>query len=275
MTRVDSHLHVWRAAGGETAGISTIVPPQADVPIDAACEALAANAIDRAVLVQPAFRGEDNSYVAECARAEPARFAAVCVVDPRLPGSEVRLQHWVEEGCRGLRLRPRLPDEEKVFGDPSTYPLWEAAGRLGVVVSVLCGPSHCAMIAAMAERFSDVSIVIDHMGHPDPAAGASDASFAALLALARFPRVSIKTSGFYHFSREPHPFADCWEFVRAAYEHFGPQRLLWGSDFPHVTQTCGYERSLRLPEDAIPDWSAADAEQVMGGTALALYWPEA
>jgi predicted TIM-barrel fold metal-dependent hydrolase len=273
MTRVDSHLHVWRAAGGETAGISTIVPPQTDVPIDAAGEVLAAHGIERAVLVQPVFRGEDNSYVAGCARAEPARFAAVCVVDPRLPGSEVRLEHWFNEGFRGLRLRPRLADEETIFGDPSTYPLWEAAGRLGVVISLLCGPPHYATIVQLAERFANVSIVIDHMGHPDPAAGARDPAFAELLALARYPRVYIKTSGFYHFSREAYPFADCWELVRAVYEHFGPQRLLWGSDFPHVTKTCGYERSLRSPEDAIGNWSAAEREQVMGGNARALYWP--
>jgi predicted TIM-barrel fold metal-dependent hydrolase len=266
-------MHVWLAAEGPTPGVQTLVPPQSDVPIEAAREVMRQNEIDRAVLVQPVFRGQDNSYVAECARAEAGRFAAVCVVDPRLPGAEGRLEHWVEQGCRGLRLRPRLGDEEAIFGDPSTFPLWETARRLGIVVSVLCDPRHFATIAALAHRFPEVPIAIDHMGHPDPAAGPGDPAFGQLLALAGYPRVLLKTSGYYHFSAGPYPFADCWDLIRAAYERFGPGRLLWGSDFPHVGAACGYDKSLHLPADALGDWSAGERELVMGTNALKLYWP--
>ena len=177
VTRVDGHLHVWRAAAGQTPNVATLVPPQTDVPIEAARVVLDQHKIARAVLVQPVFRGEDNSYVADCARAEPDRYAAVCVVDPRTPGADERLARWVEHGCRGLRLRPRLAAEEAIFGDPATYPLWEAAGRLGVVVSLLCGPSHLATVDELAGRFADVAIVIDHLGHPNPAAGPHDPAF--------------------------------------------------------------------------------------------------
>lgn len=272
---IDAHLHVWRAAPGPTPGITTLVSPQTDVPLDAARDVMASNTIERAVLVQPVFRGQDNRYVAECARAEPARFAAVCVVDPCTPGAAERLEHWVHQGCRGLRLRPRIAAEESIFGDPATYPLWEAAARLGVVVSLLCGPAHLRSVAALAARFPDVSIVVDHLGHPDPAVGTGAAAFRELLDLARQPRVFVKLSGFYHFSDQPFPFPGCWDLIRAVYEHFGPGRLVWGSDFPHVAVTCGYANHLRLPEMALANWSPADREAVMGGNALALYWPDA
>jgi L-fuconolactonase len=95
---VDSHLHVWRAAESDTNALRTIVPPQTDVPIEFARETMDEHAVERAVLVQPVFRGEDNSYVADCAQAEPRRFAAVCVVDPRIPGAESRLDYWVGRG---------------------------------------------------------------------------------------------------------------------------------------------------------------------------------
>ncbi len=273
MTRVDAHLHVWQAAEGETPGVQTIVPPQTDVPIERASRVMLEHKIDRAVLVQPVFRGEDNSYVAASARNDPARFAAVCVVDPRVAGAEQRLADWVEQGCRGLRLRPRIADEADAFGDPATYPLWQAAQRLRVVVSVLAEPRHAPAIGALAERFPDVSIVVDHMGHPDPAAGAQDDGFRQLIALARHPRVFVKVSGFYHFSTQAFPFADCWDLVEALYEHFGPRRLLWGSDFPHVEATCGYSQSLRLPDAALADWIANERDLVMGENAVKLYWP--
>ena len=273
MTRIDAHLHVWRAATGETPGVRTIIPPQTDVPIELASETMIDHQIDRSVLVQPVFRGEDNSYVASCASAEPARFAAVAVVDPRTPGAEQRLEQWVAKGCRGLRLRPRIADEEALFGDPATFPLWEAAERLGVVVSLLSGPDHVAKIDRLAQRFPQVSVVIDHLGHPSISAGTADAKFQALLGLARHERVYLKLSGLYHFSSERFPFRDCVPLVQAIYEHFGPRRLLWGSDFPHVLLACGYARSRQWIETVLDNLKPSERDLVMGSNALRLYWP--
>jgi predicted TIM-barrel fold metal-dependent hydrolase len=273
MTRVDSHLHVWRASSGQTPAIATLVPPETDVPIDAAASTLAEHGIDRAVLVQPVYPGEDNSYVAACARAQPDEFAAVCVVDPRTAGADRRLAHWAAEGCRGLRLRPRIAAEAQSFGDPATFPLWESAARLGIVVSVLSDPAHHRTTAELAGRFPQVPIVIDHLGHPDVEVGVSAGAFQQLLAMAAAPNVFIKLSGFYHFSRQSFPFRDCRDFIRAVYDAFGPTRLLWGSDYPHVTVTCGYRNSIDILDrvlDRLPD---AERRLMMGGNALRLYWP--
>lgn len=271
---VDAHLHAWRAAVGETPGVHTMVPPQTDVPIELAGDTLLEHHVERAVLVQPVFRGEDNSYVAACARAEPNRFAAVCVVDPRVPGADRRLEHWAEQGCRGLRLRPRIPAESAIFGDPSTNSLWETAARLNLVVSLLCSPEHAPAIRSLAARFPEAWIVLDHMGHPRVENGTRDADFQMLLQLARHPRVVVKASGFHHFSRERYPYADCWDLVRAVCDHFGPQRIVWGSDFPHVLLTSGYARSLLMPQQALK-WTEAERELVMRSNALKLYWPAA
>jgi predicted TIM-barrel fold metal-dependent hydrolase len=272
--RVDAHLHIWRAAEAETPGVRTIVPPQTDVPIELASETMLENQIDRAVLVQPVFRGEDNSYVAECARAEPTKFAAVCVVDPRIPNADERLMHWIGRGCRGLRLRPRIAAEAAAFGDPSTYPLWQAAEREGIVVSVLAGPEHAPAIGELARRFPTVPILIDHMGHPSVAEGVNGKGFQELLRLSNCPSVLIKVSGFYHFSRERSLYPDCWDLIRAVHDRFGPRRLIWGSDFPHVLLASGYRRSLALPEQALGGWSATDCDLIMGLNAAKLYWPE-
>src|SRR6266852_1539281 len=87
----------------------TIVSPLSDVPVELLMQYMTEHGVDRAVLVQPMYPGEDNSYVANCAAAQPDRIAAVCVVDPRQPEAADRLEYWVREhGCKGLRLRPRL-----------------------------------------------------------------------------------------------------------------------------------------------------------------------
>jgi len=272
VTVVDSHLHVWRAAGGATPDVQTLVPPQADVPIELARATLAEHGVAQAVLVQPVFRGEDNSYVADCASAEPRSFAAVCVVDPGTPGAETRLRYWTSQGCRGLRLRPRIASEAVHLAAASTYPLWDTARELATVINLFASLEHAPAIDALAERFAPVPIVIDHLGLPDPALSASAAAFRSLLELARHPQVFLKLSGFHHFSRERFPFADCWPFVRAAYEHFGPERLLWGSDFPHVVAADSYAHALSLPEQMLTNCSPAELASIKGGNARRLYW---
>jgi predicted TIM-barrel fold metal-dependent hydrolase len=272
---IDAHLHVWRAMPDYPDPAATTVSPVSDVPIELLNEYMDEHGVERAVLVQPMYPGEDNSYVADCAAAQPNRFAAVCVVDPRKPDAPDRLEYWVRErGCRGLRLRPRLAGEAQIFGDPSTYPLWERAGQLGTVINLLANPEHLPTVAALAERFPNVTIVIDHMGQPDPQSGVASPAFQSLLALARFPQVYVKTSGYYYFSRQPYPYLDCHDLFRAVYERFGPARLIWGSDFPHVLLKSVYGRTLKLyfavfHEDFNND---SDLDLIMGLNAARLYW---
>jgi L-fuconolactonase len=112
------------------------------------------------------------------------------------------------------------------------------------------------------------------VGHPDPALGPHDPAFRRLLELANHPRVFVKISGCHHFSRVAFPFDDCGPLIAAVYDVFGPARLVWGSDFPHVEAACGYGPGVQLPARALPRWTDADREQVMGGNALRLYWPQ-
>jgi L-fuconolactonase len=270
---IDAHLHVWRAVPDYPNPAATTVSPVSDVPVELLNEYMAEHGVERAVLVQPMYPGEDNSYVADCAAAEPDRFAAVCVVDPHKPDAADRLEYWVKErGCKGLRLRPRLAGEAQIFGHPSTYPLWERAGQLGTVINVLANPEHLSTVAALAERFPDIPIVIDHMGTPDPQGGAASAGFQSLLALAHFPHVYIKVSGYYYFSRQPYPYTDCHDLFRAVYERFGTARLIWGSDFPHVLLKSVYQRALMLHQRAFPFLTDGDLQLIMGDNAARLYW---
>jgi predicted TIM-barrel fold metal-dependent hydrolase len=236
-------------------------------------EYLAEHGVDRAVLVQPVYPGEDNSYVADCAAADPERLAAVCVVDPRSAGAAERLEYWVaQRGCKGLRLRPRIPEETACFGAASTFPLWERVRALQVVISVLANMEHLPALAALAERFPEVAVVIDHMAFPNVAAGIGSSALQPLLGLARYPRVFVKVSGFSYFSGQPYPYVNCRDLFRALYDHFGPTRLIWGSDFPHVLLKSGYQRALLLPRRMNPWLSEADLDLIMGGNAARLYW---
>lgn len=269
---VDAHTHIWRPDLSGVSQVATIVSGQADIPADLLRRYLDEHDVERAVLVQPVYPGDDNSYVADAAVADPDRFAAVCVVDPRKPDAANTLVYWVtERGCRGLRLRPRVPGETVIFGHQDSFPLWEAAARLGIAVNVLGDFEHLPTVAQLAERYPSVSIVIDHLAHP--ARPDNLAGIEPLLLLARFPRISIKLSGFYYFSQAHYPYADCGDLVRAVYDCFGPTRLLWGSDFPHVLLKARYGGALALIDRLGPWLSTEERQLILGQNAAALYWP--
>jgi predicted TIM-barrel fold metal-dependent hydrolase len=270
---VDAHAHVWRAVPNYPEPAATTVSPVSDVPVEVLDEYLTEYGVDRAVLVQPVYPGEDNGYVADCAARRPERYAAVCVVDPRTPAAADRLAYWVQErGCKGLRLRPRIAAEAACFGDSSAFPLWERAAALGVVITIMGGPENLPALAGLLERFPTVTVVVDHMGLPAVSEGITSPAFRALLELARFPGAYIKVSGQGYYSRQPYPYPDCNDLIRAVYDRFGPARLVWGSDFPHILLKIGYRRALLLPQRAYPFLQPAELEQLLGGNAARLYW---
>ena len=267
---VDAHLHLWQSDAAYQDQAGTTVSPACDIPLKLLEGYMDEYGVDRAVIVQPLYPGEDNHFVVECAQTDPERFAVVCVVDPTKEDAVSRLEMWVgEKGCRGLRLRPVVAAEEASFGDPSSFPFWEAAAQAKVVISILAKQWHLGSIRGLAERFTDVSIVVDHLAYPtslDPR------SCDDLLSLADCPNASLKISGQPYYSRQGYPYNDCRDVVRAIYDRFGSKRMIWGSDFPHVLLQSGYARSRYWMERHCEYLSDDELSDVMGGNAATLYW---
>ena len=99
-------------------------------------------------------------------------------------------------------------------------------------------------VASDLERIP-ANVVIDHLGRIDPAAGRDQEPFAVLLELARRANFWIKLSGADRISRKGYPYDDVGPFARRLAE-VAPDRLLWGSDWPHT----GYFDAARVPDDA-------------------------
>lgn len=272
---IDAHVHVWRRDLSFPDPAATTVSPASDIPVQLLKQYLDAHQVERAVLVQPLFPGEDNNYICECRDAAPERFAAVCVVDPRKPSAANQLEYWVtQRGCRGLRLRPRVAAEQECFGSAQTKLLWQTAERLGVVVSLLANLDHLRIVCELAAAHPGVPIIIDHLAHPDVALPVTAPELTFFWQLAQRSNVFWKVSGFAYYSRQPYPYADCRTLLRALYEQCGAQRLLWGSDFPHVVLKTTYGRSLAAISELMDYLSAGELGRIRYQNALDLYWPE-
>ncbi len=253
---VDTHVH---------AGLTKYEP------IESLIDQMFRHRVDHAVLVQHA--GEfDNRYLIECAQRFPGRFAIACLVDAQQPGAADQLSAWVERSPAVQGVRLYLAD---LFGGaPGAAALWQRADELGLNVSVAGSLRDLAspQMVEVVERHTRARLHLEHLGHPDPKEPEPYETYRRVLALARYPHVVMKVSGFYSFTRLAwSPYVDTIRFFELALEAFGARRLMWGSDFPPVSFREGYHNALRFAAQLLPLPSYEDRAALLGRTALT-YW---
>ena len=89
--------------------------------------------------------------------------------------------------------------------------------------------------------------------------------------LAERPNTYIHFSGQYAFSHDPYPYADMLPVADFIYNTFGPNRMLWASDFPWIVEQPGYPEQLALVDHLLPNLTQTERQQITGGTAASLF----
>lgn len=273
MKIIEPHVHVWTLDTERFPwSPETTAPPTEAATTEELLETLDANGVSGAVLVQVIHYGTDNSYTAEALRRFPDRFAGVCLVDPLHPQAPEHLTYEVQErGFSGVRLRPCHDRRSTWLGDPATFPLWERAAELGASVCILGHVDQLPMLEAPLERFPSVPVIIDHMAWPPAEEGQDGAALQNLLRLKRYPQVYVKITDPWAISSEEYPYRGVEPIFRRVFETFGPERCMWGSDWPIVRAHCGYARSLALYQREWSWLTDADREWIFCKTIQSVY----
>ncbi|MCZ6676149.1 MAG: amidohydrolase family protein [Candidatus Poribacteria bacterium] len=250
MTIVDTHCH---------AGLNKYEP------IESLLYHMECSGADKAVLIQHAGT-TDNSYHVECLRAYPDRLSAAMIVETTDTGEKMR--HWAAQGIVGIRLGV---DSRADAADPLAQ--WRTAAELDLVVSAPARPSTLLgeAFAEVLRTFPDLQIVIEHLGGIGTEAEPPYDEFKQALALAKYPNLTIKLPGFGEFCKLPYPFEHVPPLARMVVDAFGPQRVMWGSDYPPVSSREGYDSSLKFPMEYFSDLSQTDREWIFGRTALSVW----
>jgi predicted TIM-barrel fold metal-dependent hydrolase len=271
---VDTHVHVIADDQAKYPRTSAAARTEwvRDTSAETVLELNRAAGIDRTVLVQAyGAYAYDNRYAADCATRYPRQFVGVCIVDPLRPDAPEQLSHWVaERGMRGVRLFTRTEPESTWLDDPRTFPLWERAASLKVPVCVITAFDQVPRLQAGLERFPEVSLALDHLGLPRLDDGPPYAATSPLFDLARFPNLYLKfsTVSIYAASKGRSRASD---FFRRLLDRFGPQRMMWGSNFP-ATHDRSLKEQLELALDALSFTTEDDRRWIFGESALTL-WP--
>lgn len=275
MRIIDAHLHVWADDPTRYPFNPKVSVPflRADTELLLAC--MDAAGVAGALVVQPIVYAFDHRYVTETLRAYPMRFKGMCLIDPQHPDPPAELARWKSEGYVAVRVNPNLFPLGAALDAPLGRALFAAAGELGMPVGFLINPEHFGAVDALCEAYPETVAIIDHFGHCRPSPG-EEAEFEKLVALSRHPNLYLKLSEFPRASCQEWPYTDLHRWVYRLLEAYGPERLMWATDFPFIVAQCGYERGLTLLTREIPGLDATTLSWLLGGTAEKVFgrWGE-
>ena len=224
---VDSHSHVFGPlAKFPYVTPRTYTPPQA--PLASYLAMLDAIGVDHGVLVQPSVYGSDNSCMLDSLEQAQGRLRGVVVCDPRKLDAKT-VDEWSRLGVCGIRLNMAVPgglplDEM----EPMAQCLAELGWHLDLIVD------NAERMAQVAPRLSKLRCVVcvEQMGRMKGGQPLTHPGFQGLLSLLREGKDYVKLSHGYHISTQGAPYADTTPFARALVQA-APDRLVWGSDWPH------------------------------------------
>jgi len=228
---IDCHAHIY---GQDEQRYPTIEepyrPPEGKGTIEHLRTEMQAAGVRYVTAIQTStFYRFDNRFTADSARKHGDFMAAVCTLDPDDAGSPALLEQYVRESnVRGMRS---IPAANGRLDDLGVDALWTSAEQMGIVINVLVGRDKRPEIESLVRRHPKLNVVIDHCLNPK-AGPTLQPTLDDMLALSRHPTIHAKLSFVPTGSAEEFPCADMHAACRAIIDEFGPERCVWGSDFP-------------------------------------------
>jgi predicted TIM-barrel fold metal-dependent hydrolase len=267
---LDPHVHVWKTDKRYPFAKETKNPPAEDATPEMLLELMTKNGVSRTVIIQVIHYRWDNSFLADTLKKYPNFFQGVARVNPEDSTNPDHLSKLVqEEGFRGVRISPGAGASGDWIKGPLMPPLWKRCEQLKVPMTVLCPSTRLPDVEKLIAKQPDLTVVIDHMADcpiDNPA------EQEKLLALKRYPKVFIKISHTWSLSKQGYPFRDTWGMVKKLYDAFGPQRLMWGTDWPIVNRHASYAQALAIVRDEM-DFLNPDDKSWMLSKTVERVWP--
>ena len=258
----DSHTHAWGLpseehpwVNGDIVELVDTFSTDAGYTADKLLADMDEAGVDEAVVVgYPICEWTDNWYTVEVA-GEYDRLHGVVMVDQFADGAADHLRDLMDnDGVLGFRLGAICPyDRMWETFDPSVDWLldaidetafWEAARETDAAVQILAHVDQLGQVAELVDTYPDLTYLVDHFSHADPANDPAESAFAAYSALAEYENVYAKVSEVQHRSGQSYPYEDMHDHVRWLLEEFGRERVVWGADYPNVSDEATYEECV-------------------------------
>jgi L-fuconolactonase len=272
--RIDAHQHFWIYNQGEYKWIDAsmtnlhrdFLPPHLD-------RELKKNGIDFCITVQARQTLQETKWLLELAQNNSFIKGVVGWVDLKSNSVEQDLEQFAAyKKFKGVRHVLQDEDDDRYMLRPDFKKGISQLEKYGFTYDILIYPRHIKYAYTLVCEFPYQKFIVDHLAKPLIKEGKIEPWKKDIQELAKADNVFCKLSGMVTEANW-----DSWKqedfvpYMEILLETFGPDRLLFGSDWPVCTVVVKYEQVLRIVTDFISSLSPAEQSHIMGQNAIDFY----
>ncbi len=271
--RIDAHQHFWQLKRGDYDWLRPdLVPLYRDYLPDDLRPVIDSHNIDRTILVQAAASTKESEFLLKLSDDNSFIGGVVGWVDLEsadcIPTLETLSRH-----SRFVGIRPMIQDmaDPDWMLRPSLDPAFRFLSSRGLVFDALVRPVHLQNLLSLTDRYPELPVVIDHAAKPDIAAGGRSGWSDDLVEIARSTTANCKLSGLVTEAGDQVSIEAIRPYVDVILDAFGPERIMWGSDWPVLKLAAEYDEWVAMTEALLAGANDAARDRIWGGTACEFY----
>jgi L-fuconolactonase len=268
--RIDAHMHLWRVGRGDYPWMPADGPLRRDFTPAQADRVLDEAGVASVILVQAAPTADETEYLLGIADGWPRVRGVVGWVDLESPGPS-RLDAFVHHPAL-VGIRPMIQDlrDPTWVLRPQVREGLRAVERAGLTFDLLTRPAQMQSCIEALASMPDLPFVVDHLAKPD--FSTVDPGWkAAMTSFAEMPLAHCKLAGLVSEVGPEWRTASYRAHVDHVLEAFGPDRVMFGSDWPVHVALADYGEVWSLAESLLSGVSSLERDQILGGTAERFY----
>jgi L-fuconolactonase len=273
---VDAHQHFWDPARGDYGWLKPDNPIHRVFGTADLRPLLVQTGVEATILVQAAPTVAETDYMLDIARKTPFVLGVVGWVDLLAADASEELRRRAADPLF-LGVRPMLQDiaDPDWILRPQLTPALNTIAAEGLVFDALILSHQLGVITELASGHPQLSILLDHAAKPPLGDADGMAAWAkGIQALAALPNVTCKVSGLLTELRPRGSRDDVVRAIAILFDLFGPNRLMWGSDWPVLTLAGDYQDWFELAREAVAAKESSAVRAVMGDNAISIYRPD-
>ncbi|SRR6266404_625305 len=272
--RIDTHQHFWRYNPQEFGWIDdSMAALRRDfLPHDLEPE-LAAAGFDGSIAVQARQTLDETRWLLDLAASSRSILGVIGWVDLRSPDVRLQLEEFAgNPKLLGIRHIVQSEPDDRFLLQPEFLRGITVLEEFDLTYDILIYPKHLPVAAEFVQRFPRQRFVLDHLAKPPIKSGDLHPWNSEIRELAKSPNVFCKLSGLLTEADwknwKPEHIAP---YLDIAFDSFGPDRLMIGSDWPVCTVAASYSRAMNVIREYLSKYPTHVQDTVLGENAQRLW----